>query len=357
MIRMCKKCNSILALCMIFLFWQPLNVFATEEIVKQPEPFIIDTDFSSDVDDALAISTAMWFQDNNLADIRGVALCTTSARGCWAMSALLGQHGYWNIPVANDWDDGIVIGSKYHLGITNNYPYREEHFTDTVNFYRMLLASSAEPINIVTLGQLTNISALLNSEPDVHSPLSGVALVQQKVKTLYILGCKANGQPENNMWYAGENYGNNKWYGTNGVTEAAINVANNWPGRVVFMTSELGGLFNVGQFFKEEDKGKKDILTNALNDYGVLNTGAMAFDPMGIYIAMLDANNMLGEKGFNVVPGTMRIYENGSSVFADNDFTRFHLRIVKNLSNSSYQSAINQILKDEYEKRSGKGGG
>ena len=352
---MIKKRNFLLlALVMILLLWQPLNAFATEE--KQPEPFIIDTDFSSDVDDALAISTAMWFQDNKLVDIRGVALCTSSARGCWAMSALLGQHSYWDIPIANDWDDGIVIGSKYHLGMTNRYPYKEEHFVDTVNYYRMLLASSAEPINIVTLGQLTNISALLNSELDVHSSLSGVALVQQKVKTLYILGCKANGTPENNMWYAGENYGNNKWYGTRGVTEAAIDVAKNWPGRVVFMTSELGGVFNVGQFFKEDDRTRTDILTNALQDYGVLDTGTMAFDPMGIYIAMLDANNKLEGKGLNVVPGTMRIYANGSSSFTDNDFTRFHLRIEKTFADSFYQSEINEMLQYEYEKRSKKGG-
>lgn len=347
-----KKIFSLASVVVLFLLLLTASVIVNAEETAEPEPFIIDTDFSSDVDDALAISTAMWFQDNKLADIRGVALCTTSARGCWAMSALLGQHGKWNIPIANDWDDGIVIGSKYHLGMTNNYPYQEEHFTDTVNYYRMLLASSAEPINIVTLGQLTNISALLNSEPDVHSPLSGVALVQQKVKTLYILGCKANGTPENNIWYAGENYGNNKWYGTTGVTDAAINVAKNWPGRVVFMTSELGGLFNVGQFFKEEDRGKKDILTNALKDYGALDTGAMAFDPMGIYIAMLDANNMLSEKGLDVVPGTMRIYGNGSSSFEDNDFTHFHLRIVKSLPDSFYQEEINQMLRYEYEKRS-----
>lgn len=348
---MYKKYKLLLLLMIIFIN-RPLNVFATEVEVEQPEPFIIDTDFSSDIDDAFAISTAMWFQHNNLVDIRGIALCTTSARGCWAMNALLGQHGCWDIPVANDWDDGVVIGSKYHLGMTNKYPYKEEHFTDTVNFYRMMLASSAEPINIVTLGQLTNISALLNSEPDVHSPLTGVELVRQKVKTLYILGCKANGQPENNMWYAGENYGINKWYGTMGVTEAAINVAKNYPGRVVFMTAELGGVFNVGQFLKSEDRKMNDILTNALKDFGALDRGAIAFDPMGIYIAMLDANDMLEDKGLELVPGTMRIYPNGSSGFTDGDFTRFHLRVVKTLPDKFYMDEINNMLKAEFYRRS-----
>lgn len=346
------KKYRLLLLLIILCISKPLYVYATEELPKQPEPFIIDTDFSSDVDDAFAVSTAMWFQHNNLADVRGVVLCINSARGCWAMSALLGQHGVWDIPIANDWDDGISIGSAYHLGMTNKYPYQENHFADVVNFYRMMLASSAEPINIVTLGQLTNISALLNSEPDVHSPLTGVELVRQKVKTLYILGCKANGQPENNMWYAGENYGINKWYGTMGVTEAAINVAKNYPGRVVFMTAELGGVFNVGQFLKSEDRKMNDILTNALKDFGALDRGAIAFDPMGIYIAMLDANDMLEDKGLELVPGTMRIYPNGSSGFTDGDFTRFHLRVVKTLPDKFYMDEINNMLKAEFYRRS-----
>ena len=67
---------------------------------KIAEPFIIDSDFSSDVDDVLAISMACYYMDHNMIDIKGVALCTMSNRGAYAMSALLKAHGYGNIPVA-----------------------------------------------------------------------------------------------------------------------------------------------------------------------------------------------------------------------------------------------------------------
>ena len=58
----------------IGLLFIPLVVSAkelnTEQIEAEetisPVPFIIDTDFSSDVDDALAISTAMYFQEKKL---------------------------------------------------------------------------------------------------------------------------------------------------------------------------------------------------------------------------------------------------------------------------------------------------
>ena len=332
---------------LVILF--PVNTFASENI--RPKPFIIDTDFSSDNDDAFAISTAMYFQDQGLIDIKGVALCTTSTRGGWAMSALLGQHKKWDIPICVDWDDGLVIGSKYYLGMCK-YPYSEKQIVDSVSFYRMLLASSPEPVNIVSLGQTINIARLLDSEPDVHSPLTGYELVQQKVDTLYILGCKANGKSENNMWYSGENYPNNKWYGATGVTDSAIHIAKDFPSRVVFMTSELGGVFNVGGFLIKTDSKKEDILTNCLYDQETLN-GCVAFDPMGIYIAALDANDMLEEHNLTLQSGTMRIFSNSCSEFIDNDITRNHYRVIKLTENSYYQNQINQMLIYEYIKRSG----
>ena len=69
---------------------------------------------------------------------------------------------------------------------------------------------------------------------------------------------------------------------------------------------------------------------------------------------MMDANNMLEDNGLSTVPGTMRIFPNGSSEFTDNDFTQFHLRVLKLHPDSFYQSEINKMLQSEYSKRSSK---
>lgn len=322
---------------------------AQQEEFKAKE-FIIDTDFSSDVDDAVAISTAMYYQDMGLINVRGVALCVGSARAGWAMSSLLGAHKYWDIPICVDWDDELAIGSKYHLNMSSNYPHKENQFTDAVSFYRMMIASSTEPVNIVTLGQLINLDALLKSGPDAHSPLTGEQLIAEKVDTLYVCGTKYSGKAENNLFYAGENYGNNKWYNTSGVTEAAINIAKKWTSRVVWIPSEVGGLFNVGGNLVQHDRGKTDILANALRDYEMPN-GCMAFDPMVIYVAVNDATGTLAEKGLAMETGTMKIYGGGGSAFELKNPQMNHERVQKLLPDNQYMGEINSILDFEYYKR------
>ena len=84
-----------------------------EAFYYEPEIFFIDSDFSSDVDDALAISTAIWFEDVGLVDIRGISLCCTSTRAAQAMTALLYSHKKWDILVSMDTSYGIPIANTY----------------------------------------------------------------------------------------------------------------------------------------------------------------------------------------------------------------------------------------------------
>lgn len=331
------------------------EVISEEPAVTEysPEIFFIDSDFSSDVDDAFAISTAVWFEDAGLVDLRGVSLCITSTRGAQAMTALLYAHKVWDVPVSMDTSYGIPIYNKYYTNMINGRPSSQEYFNNTTKFYRKMLSESEKPVNIVTLGQFINMSALLNSQPDEYSPLTGYELIQQKVKALYVVGCKNSGKPENNIWYSGVTDVPNRWFGTTGVPDSAINVANNWPTKLVFVTSETGGTFSVGGFLARSDWRKTDILNVALIDFGAPN-GHTAFDPMAIYVAMCDANGLLDSKGIVLEPGRMRIYQDGSSTFTAGEPTHNHYRVVKSLPDSVYQSEINSMLAFEYEKRSGK---
>lgn len=318
-------------------------------VVDNPEPFIIDTDFSSDIDDALAISTAMYYQDMGMIDVRGVALCCTSTRGAHAMSALLAQHKYWDIPIACSSETGIPIGSKYHLGMTS-YPHKTEYFSDVVNFYRMMLASSSDKVNIVVLGQIVNLYELLNSEADVHSHLNGYELIKEKVDTIYFLGGKSNGTIENNIFYGGDNYGNNPYWNNTKVSEVTKYVAENIPCRMVWMEADITGSFSVGGFLEKTDKKKEDILTRALVDFGQ-PWGSASFDPFGIFIAVLDSNDMLQNYMLELQPGTMRIKLTGTSYFTQGDPTRNHYRVEKLANDGFYQNEINKCLLYEFEKR------
>lgn len=330
----------------IIMFTSSMTCVASEIETPQPIPFIIDSDFSSDVDDALAISVACHFEHLGLIDIRGVALCCTSSRGAHAMSALLGQHKIWDVPIACDVDTGIPIGSKYHMGMTR-YPHNTTYFADMVNYYRMMLASSIEKVNIIVTGQMVNINALLNSEGDVHSPLNGYDLIREKVDTIYFVGGKSDGRLENNIFYGGSGDVPNQYHGNTKVAECAKNVTDNAPCRIVFMEADIVGSFCVGGFYEKEDKKCNDIITKALKDYGT-TYGSASFDPFGVFIAVMESNGLLENYCIELQPGTMRINLNGTSYFTPNEPTHNHYRIEKLVNDVFYQNEINKCLLAEY---------
>lgn len=319
---------------------------------KAAESFIIDTDFSSDLDDALAVSLAMYYQDQGLIDVKGVALECTSIRGAWAMNALLQAHGHPEIPVAVDSEWGIPIGSKYHFNMSN-YRHNEDYYYGTVQFYRKLLSQSTTPINIVTLGQVITLRRLLESGPDAFSSLTGAELIQQKVNRLYILGCKESGKPENNMFYVGEDYDNNRWYGTQAAGEAGAYIAKNWPTEIVFITTEQGGVFNTGFFFKKSDPAGNDILTRAMVDQGYADSGCWSFDTFAVLAAIADATGELNQYNIASKQGVMSINANGSSSWTDSSVGR-HRKLQKNIADSYYANLIDTGLAHEFKKRSGK---
>lgn len=338
----------------IMLLYKPI-VYAAEfnlsEIEQSisPIPFIIDTDFSSDFDDALAIETAMYYQDLGTIDIKGISLECTSIRGAYAMNALLQAHHREYIPVAVDTQNGIVIGSKYHFNMSQ-FPHKEEYYNNTVSFYRKLLANTDTPINIITLGQIITMRRLLESQPDNYSPLTGMELVKEKVNAIYICGCKESGAPENNMFYVGEDYGNNRWYGTQAAGEAGQFIAQNWPSDIIFVTAEQGGIFNCGLFYKQLDPNGYDLITKGMIDQGYIDTGCWSFDMFTVMAAVADKTNTLNLYRLNKIQGNMNIYPNGSSSW-NSDSNGRHYRLIKTDVNSFYQQKINDMLLYEYSSR------
>lgn len=329
-----------------------LAIFMSQGFVTNAQPIvqdvIIDSDFSTDVDDVLAMSMAINMQNNNLIKIRGIALCSSSIRGVEALNALLNAHKVHDIPVATAGEKGIVLGSKYIFNMSNR-PHSQNYVYGTTNFYRMMLASNPGKINIITLGQLTNIADLLNSGPDIHSPLTGRELVAEKVNCIYIVGGKHNGKLENNIFYGGENYGNNKYYNNTKVAEAARLVANEFPTRQVWLESDVIGSFKVGDFYMKEDKQCHDIVTQALKDFGT-TTGSASFDPFAIWIATMEMNGVLSNYGISLQKGAMHINLNGTSYFIDGN-AGIHERIMKHWNDNTYKEIINKCLQEEFVKR------
>jgi len=105
-----------------------------------------------------------------------------------AVHALCSQDGYGTIPVAMDTSgDGIQVHTDY-VDVMYDMAKARDDFEQPVQMYRRILAESDTKVNIITLGFLQNIQALMHSAPDQYSPLTGAELITRKVDSLYIVG-------------------------------------------------------------------------------------------------------------------------------------------------------------------------
>jgi len=73
---------------------------------------------------------------------------------------------------------------------------------DSVRLYRQILAQSETPIEIIEIGYLQVVAAVLNSKPDDISEKTGMELFQEKVSKVWVMAGKwdRDGEKENNFF-------------------------------------------------------------------------------------------------------------------------------------------------------------
>lgn len=299
---------------------------------------IIDTDFASDADDVIAIRLAMCFQDAGMLDIKGIALSTTYSRSPLAVHALCYQDGYGSIPVAMDTSgNGVQVHTEY-VEVMYDMPRSRSDYEQPVEMYRRILAESDTKVNIITLGFLQNIQGLMNSKPDQYSPLTGLELIKEKVDTLYITGGNSTGKPSFNFYWTGDK-----------VINAARDVANSFPARIVFLQSDLSDDTFCGQFYQTKDPNRSDIVTKALfaNDqYG----GVVAWDVFSVWCAAQDMNGSLDASFLELEQGSQYISHTGATQWTA-EAAGSHYKMYKHMQGSYYSQIMNAILLDKFNRK------
>src|SRR5436190_14223179 len=156
----------------------------------KPTPIIFDSDMGPDYDDVGAIALLHAFADSGYIKILAT-VASTKYEGVAAVFNVL--NTYFKRP-------GILIGvpkgkalelkDKQHWtdSLLRKYPHKiktNDEVNDAIEVYRKTLATQpGKSVIIITVGFLTNLSALLQSKPDKYSKLDGKELVKQKVKQL-----------------------------------------------------------------------------------------------------------------------------------------------------------------------------
>lgn len=185
------KLNLILVL--LFLC-ASIKVFAQN--AAKPVSIIFDSDMGPDYDDVGAITILHALADNGEARI----LATMASNKYEGIAAVLNVFNTYfkrpDIPIGVPAGDAVNIRDGQHWTDTllAKYPHKIKTNADaqnSVKLYRKILASQPDhSVTVVTIGFLTNVSDLMNTQADGYSPLDGKELIKRKVKLLVSMAGK-----------------------------------------------------------------------------------------------------------------------------------------------------------------------
>ncbi|MBL4883329.1 MAG: nucleoside hydrolase [Planctomycetaceae bacterium] len=205
-------------------------------VAEKPVPILLDTDISSDCDDAGALAVLHALADQGKANILAVVTnikCPANASAA-AVDGINTYYGRGEIPIGTD-KDGVrfrPIGpSSFTAALRDEFRHNtpsDNECPDAIDVCRKVLASQPDhSVVYCSVGALSNMEDLLRSEPDQHSSLTGEELIKKKVRLTVIMGggFPRTTSPETNLWLD---------------PTAAVTVANHWPGQIIWQGYEVG---------------------------------------------------------------------------------------------------------------------
>jgi hypothetical protein len=166
-----------------------------EQQQQQTEPVLVifDTDLGPDYDDVGALAMLHAFADNGEAKILATVSSNRYTNTVPCIEIINRYFGRPDIPLGAPRNGVDIFEERYTRTYWPEilpllYPHetkRTEDAPDAVSVYRKILSSQPDnSVHIITVGFLTNVAGLLQSDPDEYSDLDGMALVNQKVKRL-----------------------------------------------------------------------------------------------------------------------------------------------------------------------------
>jgi hypothetical protein len=192
---------------------------------------IFDTDIGPDWDDAGATATLNALADRGEAEILAMMVSSGGHSATWGPPCLDAFNTYYgrpDIPIGVA-QNGPEFGSSYNQQIAEEFPQDlgTGNAWDAVELYRKILSEQEDSsVIIITVGFITNINNLLQSDPDSYSDLNGLELVDKKVKKWV---CMGGGYPSS----GGE-------FNFNRDAAATVYAVENWPKPLLFSGFEIG---------------------------------------------------------------------------------------------------------------------
>jgi len=298
--------------------------------MRPARPFIIGTDWFTDVDDAVAMR--VFARAHRAGAIRIEGVCANACRKytCASLDAFLSNEGLPGIPLGADRGVRYPGRAKYQKRMARKPgAYRaNEDCADAVRLYRAALAGAREPIEMAEIGFCQVLAKLLDSPADELSPLDGRTLLAEKVKHIWTMAGK---------WDVPGGAYNYNFGVTRENMRAAHRFYENCPVPVTFLGHEVGKSVVTGGVLA----GRDDMLALALRDHGS-KRGRSSWDPM---LALLAITENLEEAGYTAVYGQARIGPKDGKCRWEPDAGGRQRYVVKTREDSFYQKAIEDIIR------------
>jgi inosine-uridine nucleoside N-ribohydrolase len=212
------------------------NVFSQR---TNREKIILDTDFGNDCDDAGALAILHQMSLKGEADILAVMYPMNDEWGAAAIDAVNTYYRKPNIPIGTYKGNYVYKGKHndfYNSKLATAFPNdlrSGANASDAVLLYRKILSLQPDKcVTIIVVGPQRLVADLLFSKPDSISMLSGMALINKKVKQLVVMGTEYPAGSEWNIRIC---------------PEGAKAVADQWPTPVVYADLGIGKVIMTGE--------------------------------------------------------------------------------------------------------------
>lgn len=298
-------------------------------------PVIFDTDMGPDYDDVGAITLLHAFADAGQARILATIASTNYPNVTPVLSVLNTYFNRPDVPIGVPKGNAVSDKDSQHWSDTlvARYPHRVQsnaEMPDAVALYRQILAKQPDQsVTVITVGFFTNLANLLASRPDQYSPLTGSALVSQKVKQLVSMAGKFPSGREFNVFKD---------------TPASQTVFNNWPTPILLSGFEIGQNIHSGlpltQNAAIQHSPVKDVFTISLPKASEDQNGRMSWDQTAV---------LVGVRGYapyyTVKSGRLTLNADGSNGW--NDAGKGHQYLIEKMPVVEVQNLINELMQHQ----------
>ena len=295
-------------------------------------PVIFDTDMGPDYDDVGAITLLHAFADKGEAIILATIASTKYEGVAPVLNVLNTYFKRPDIPIGVPKGYALTLRDVQHWSDTLRAKYPHEiknnnETMDAVELYRKVLALQPDTsVTIVTVGFLTNISNLLLSKPDRHSPLTGAELINTKVKNMVCMAGK---------------FPSGKEFNVERDAKASVNVFRNFPRPVILSGFEIGNRIHTGIPLIHNNQIKnspvKDVFRISIPLDPEDKEGRMSWDQTAVLVAVR------GYKPFyKLTCGEMTVGTDGSNGWDPKGTS--HCRLVEEQPPDTVQKIINDLM-------------